>query len=150
MKNNNRVVRLTESKLKQMIAEAVQETLNEYGETEHGQFMLGRLARMKGQLGDEESIYSYAQKKRGNGMDDDAFQRGFNMQHDYMKNVEDADETGESDDEGSVGHSRIMGSLDRMRNAGKEYYDRTPWRQKELEKLKQQERRRKFSTNRWG
>ena len=31
MKTNRKVVRLTESKLRRMIAEAVQETLNEYG-----------------------------------------------------------------------------------------------------------------------
>lgn len=83
MKSNMKVVRLTESKLKQMIVEAVQETLNEYGETPQGQFMLGRLAHREERKGNEnpdscdaklrkrqalqksKEIEDYAAKKRG-------------------------------------------------------------------------------------
>lgn len=47
MKQNRNVVRLTESQLKAMIAESVSNVLNEIGDTNHGQYMLGRLAARK-------------------------------------------------------------------------------------------------------
>ena len=85
MKNNKKVVRLTEAKLKQMIAEAVQETLNEYGETPNAQFMLGRLAARKhmqrgnGEHGDDayNRIRDYARSRNPRPVHDEAFNDGY-------------------------------------------------------------------------
>ena len=46
MRTNKKVVRLTESKLKQMIAEAVQETLNEYGDKKFANKSIDEIRQM--------------------------------------------------------------------------------------------------------
>ncbi len=65
-------IRITESELRNTIANVVMEALNEIGETPKGQFMLGRLAHRKGEPVDAKGrmrkdkenypIFNYADK----------------------------------------------------------------------------------------
>lgn len=70
MNTNKKVVRLTESQLHNIIAESVEKILKEYGETEKGQAMLGRLAgrHMSRKDGGDKfrEINQYASDKRKN------------------------------------------------------------------------------------
>ena len=57
---------LTESDLHNMIKEAVNHVLNEIGDTEEGQYMLGRLHAQKANQGKKkegDEVYDYAQKQ---------------------------------------------------------------------------------------
>lgn len=67
MKNT---IRLTESQLKDLIAESVRNVLNEIGETPKGQYMLGRTAARKyAAKKNSDSIVDYAEKKRKDNAD---------------------------------------------------------------------------------
>ena len=134
MKSNKKVVRLTESKLREMIAEAVNETLNEYGETDYGQYMLGRLAVRKGEkFGEDEPINDYAEAARErSGSRWNPFLAGRKHQKLFQAAVDDSNK------------SEIKNYRDIIKNNAQEYYDQTPWGAKELAKQKEQENRKKY------
>lgn len=100
MKQNKKVVRLTESKLKEMIVEAVQETLNEYGETPLGRYQIGRAIARRQAMGGTDHAKEMADhftKQRGEkyknryddywDFDDEAMERGFADQDDFQSLV---------------------------------------------------------------
>ena len=62
---NKKLIRLTENDLHRIVKESVNRILNEIGDTERGQYMLGRLAGRKRNNGDFNSsreINNYAMK----------------------------------------------------------------------------------------
>ena len=62
-----KIIKLTESDLHNIIKEAVNNILNEIGDTEKGQNVLGKLHAKKvnqGEKEDGDEIYDYAQKQR--------------------------------------------------------------------------------------
>ena len=89
--NNKNVVRLTESQLKAMVAESVREALSEIGDTNHGQYMLGRLAGRKAMRGHSnsngtslEDVSKHAMANNTNGqMGRDYFSSGLSNYMDY-------------------------------------------------------------------
>ena len=78
--NNKNVVRLTESQLKAMVAESVREALSEIGDTNRGQYMLGRLTGRKTVRGDENGAGDAIKHAKDNNMNydmgDDYFRSG--------------------------------------------------------------------------
>ena len=67
-----RTIKLTESKLRGMIQEAVKCALNEIGDTKRGQYHLGRAAMRRFNMKDYDKsgeIGRYAEKKRVNDPD---------------------------------------------------------------------------------
>ena len=123
MRTNRKVVRLTESKLRRMIAEAVDETLNEYGETDYGQYMLGRLAYRKSKTNYGGPIYNYARAARGRNniyADMVPFQDGYRDQSESQE-IADGVKEGYFDDSDIINHREYI-----KRNA-QMYRDRTPW-----------------------
>lgn len=83
------IYRITESDLHRIIAESVNMVLNEVGETEDGQYLLGRLAGRKASRGDYNGFSStedYAKEKnKANLKLKDKFARGFHYQKDKEK-----------------------------------------------------------------
>jgi len=83
------IFRITESDLHRIIAESVNTVLNEIGETEDGQYLLGRLAGRKASRGDYNGFSStedYAKEKnKANLKLKDKFARGFHYQKDKEK-----------------------------------------------------------------
>lgn len=113
-----KLIRLTEADLHRIVKESVNNVLNEIGDTERGQYMLGRLgARKYRNASEDERNHTaakngrreeiYALKQQGDKGDwtkrkpSDAFQKGVDMQNKYM----DAVENGDKEDEG---HFRNM------------------------------------------
>lgn len=78
---------ITESQLKKMIAESIKSTLNEIGDTEAGQWMLGRLAGRKIANGEKESDvlskYGYDGDRFNGDYKDgfDAFNYGYDLEN---------------------------------------------------------------------
>ena len=84
-----KVIRLTEKDLHNIIKESVNNALNEIGDTDKGQFALGRLAQRnydKNKGRDPEEIDNFAWEKGGN-KPSDAFQKG----RDYQENLNEMD-----------------------------------------------------------
>ena len=84
-----KVIRLTEKDLHNIIKESVDNILNEIGDTDKGQFALGRLAQRnydKNKGRDPEEIDNFAWEKGGN-KPSDAFQKG----RDYQENLNEID-----------------------------------------------------------
>ena len=83
---NRQLIRLTESDLHNIVKEAVNKILNEVGDTEDGQHLLGRLAAKKSTSGDLDGYYDvsdYAKEKRnGNLKLQDKFAKGFHSEKD--------------------------------------------------------------------
>jgi hypothetical protein len=83
------IYRITESDLHRIIAESVNTVLNEVGETEDGQYLLGRLAGRKASKGDYHGFSStedYAKEKNKTNLKlKDKFARGFHFQKDKEK-----------------------------------------------------------------
>ena len=83
------IYRITESDLHRIIAESVNTVLNEVGETEDGQYLLGRLAGRKASRGDYNgfsSIEDYAKEKnKGNLKMKNQYAKGFHFQKDEEK-----------------------------------------------------------------
>ena len=134
---NRKVVRLTESKLKRMIAEAVDETLNEYGETHYGQYMLGRLAARKGERGMNGPIGQYARAASDRDGDGSMgyFLDGLKNQRDFQNAVDDSNERD------------IKNFREKIKDQAQYWYDRTPWAQEELAKQRERENRKKYRSS---
>ena len=83
------IYRITESDLHRIIAESVNMVLNEIGDSEKGQYMLGRLAGRKASRGDYDgysSAVDYAKEKnKANLKLKDKFAKGFHFQKDKEK-----------------------------------------------------------------
>ena len=83
---NKKLIRLTESDLHKIVKEAINKILNEVGDTEDGQHLLGRLAAKKSTSGDLDGYYDvsdYAKEKRnGNLKLQDKFAKGFHSEKD--------------------------------------------------------------------
>ncbi len=81
-----KLIRLTESDLHRIIKESVNKILNEVGETEDGQDVLGRLAAKKSTSGDYDgysNVMDYARQKRnGDLKKQDRFARAFHAEKD--------------------------------------------------------------------
>ena len=93
MKSENRnVVRLSESQLKQIVAEELKKAMNEIGNTPFGQYMLGRTAARQKKYPDEDYISAskYADDRRHEyNMDDTNFQSGYRKQDDLQNSIDD-------------------------------------------------------------
>lgn len=157
--NKGGKLQLTENTLNQLIKETIEETLNEIGDTNYGQYMLGRLTRRKfidgAQNDSSDEIRGYAEKQRGQMNDVDksdrnvAFNKGEKQQGDFMRNVKNAELDGEMNP-GDVGYARAKSSADTIRRHANDYYDETPWRKKELKRQKEKENRTKFRLDRFS
>lgn len=105
MKTNNKVVRLTESDLHNIISESVKSILNEIGDTPYGQYMLGRASARAKKYSDYRAheLWNHARDANshnvGRGSFDDtdfqknkdAFKNGYYNQDDYMNVVDNND-----------------------------------------------------------
>lgn len=92
MKTENRkrnVVRLTESKLKQIVAESVRKVLNEIGDTKRGQFMLGRAAAREYPKNSNVTDDALTRRPKPWSVDDE-FAKGFERQRDIMNGSDGA------------------------------------------------------------
>jgi len=82
-------IRITESELHWVIKESVKKVLKEVGETEDGQYLLGRLAGKKAFNGDYNGysdVMDYAKQKRnGDLKKSDIYARGFHSEKDKLK-----------------------------------------------------------------
>ena len=83
------IIRLTESDLHNIVKETVNKVLNEIGDTEDGQRLLGRLAARKstsGKINDYYNVSDYAKEKRnGNLKMQDKFAKGFHSEKNKIK-----------------------------------------------------------------
>ena len=100
-----RIVRLTESDLHRLVETSVRRALNEIGDTQRGQYMLGRVAGRAKDRGDKD-VYRNAKSYRPEDPDSDdrhltdkffkrhAFKQGKEDQEDYQyyRNKENDDE----------------------------------------------------------
>ena len=59
MKNKKQLVRLTESDLHNLITECVKQCINEIGDTDRGQYMLGRLNRRSSSVGSKPDRFAW-------------------------------------------------------------------------------------------
>ena len=80
-------VRLTESKLKQIVAESVKKVLNEIGNTHRGQYMLGRLTNRQSERGERPTAHDKAYTMAGNDYSDD-YKQGFDDESKYRRNAD--------------------------------------------------------------
>lgn len=80
-------VRLTESQLRGMIQEAIDEALNEIGDTDYGQYMLGRLYKRK--YDPKETIKDYALDKTADKNYSPAFMNGYTDQMRLQHAIDD-------------------------------------------------------------
>lgn len=85
-------VKVTESQLKEIIREAVDILLEKFGNTQLGQYQLGRLAARKKQQGDKEGYKNVVNNAklqwgadRGVGTNQNAFGNGFHVGKDNVK-----------------------------------------------------------------
>ena len=84
--DNKKIVRLTESQLRNIITESVNQILKEYGETEKGQYMLGRLARRQAdRMGHHSPTVTPAWKHAENRMPDRNNPRKGEAESDWWK-----------------------------------------------------------------
>ena len=83
------IIRLTESDLHDIVMETVNKMLNEIGDTDKGQRLLGRLAARKSTNGDLNGYYNvsdYAKDKQGGDlMKRDRYARGFHDEKDKLR-----------------------------------------------------------------
>lgn len=132
------VIRLNESQLRQIVKESVKMLLNEYGETERGQYMLGRLAARKWGNTDIkgfQDVANHARQERINKNGDVAdnslvidnpllysFNRGYRDYGMYTNpNYEWLD--GYEDENGDVKYVRKNGSVESEKEKAKERLD---------------------------
>jgi hypothetical protein len=84
-----KIIRLTESDLHNIVKESVNRILKEVGETENGQRLLGRLAARKSTSGDYDGyarVTDYAKEKQGGDlMKRDKFAKGFHSEKDKLR-----------------------------------------------------------------
>jgi hypothetical protein len=98
-----KTIRLTESDLHNIIRQCVNEvmSINEYGDTAKGQYMLGRLAQRHQNNGDYDkanSTMDYASKNDGgNTILKTARRSGINRQYDYTSGDPDINKSKEQD-----------------------------------------------------
>ena len=83
-----KLIRLTEGDLHRIVKESINAILNEVGETESGQELLGRLAARKSFNGDKGyfDVDDYAKEKsRGNLKTRDKYAKAFHKETDKLK-----------------------------------------------------------------
>lgn len=77
---NKKQIRLTESDLHRIIRESVNKILNEIGDSEYGQYMLGRLSKkksLKGKSKEAKDVFDYASNKRREEIDNPSWNNRF-------------------------------------------------------------------------
>ena len=136
--NNKKVVRLTESQLHNIIAESVSQILNEIGDTEYGQYMMGRLSRRQYDSGltdaaKETSAYAMEQpwgaraayngrgQRVGDYENSEAFERGDIHQMQLQNRIKD----------GKMVQAKDY--ADKIKNTASNYYNQSPMGQKRKE-----------------
>ena len=104
MKNmNEKLIRLTESDLHRIVKESVNRVLNEIGDTERGQYMLGRLSKRKSLQGkpqDAKNVFDYGSNKRKEELNNPSWNNRFHyMDGAYGLGWEDQGKGGSTTDE---------------------------------------------------
>lgn len=86
---SKKIIRITESDVHRMVMETVGKILNEVGETDGGQELLGRLAAKKsfgGNYNDYSNVMDYAKGKRnGDLKKSDKFAKAFNTEKERLR-----------------------------------------------------------------
>ena len=146
---NKKVVRLTESQLHNIIAESVNQILNEIGDTKLGQYMLGALkGRNIEKYGYNSSktrgVEQYAKDAKQNPFSQDygryspegVFELGFKDQMDYQNAVNK-----------ELPKDEIKSKIDNMSNRYDRFRSSLPSVGAEREKQRQNDVRKKFNKN---
>ena len=143
-RNMKQTIRLTESKLRGMIQEAVNEALNEYGDTPLGQYNIGRaVARRKDMGMDPHAMADHFTKQHGTTYNNNNWANEFAfsnkaMEDGYNNQRQFDDAVLTNDDRGICAYKNKIGY-----NADK-YNNQNPKKLKELERVRQQQLRNKF------
>lgn len=136
--NKKQVIRLNENQLRQIVTESVKKVLNEIGDTESGQYMLGRLAGRKWNKADIkgfQDVARYAERQRINKNGDEGdnslvidnpLRYNYNRGHkDYNLYTNPNHEWGDGyeDEDGNVNYILKNGSAENEREKAKEWID---------------------------